>query len=155
MIFRLLALPVALVAGLSLVSAERAEAAPSAPLSTLFPGGVRIGIGVGFPIGGGRRHAVPTGYWSMQTVPMTVPVTVHVNVPYQVAVQVPDHVIGTDVHGQPIWSYRTELRTEYRLETRTEYRTEYVTQQVWVNTGYAVHRHHRGWGQIGVGFRIR
>jgi hypothetical protein len=98
---------------------------------------------------------VPTGYWSVQHVPVTVPVTVQVNVPYQVAVQVPDHVIGTDVHGHPIWSYRTELRTEYRLETRTEYRTEYVAQRVWVDTGYAVHRHPSGWGSVGVGFRIR
>ncbi len=155
MIFRLFALPVVLAAGLGLASAERAEAAPVAPQGTLFPGGVRVGFGVGFPIGGGRSHAVPTGYWSVQHVPVTVPVTVQVNVPYQVAVHVPDHVIGRDVHGQPIWSYRTELRTEYRLETRTEYRTEYVAQRVWVDTGYAVHRHPSGWGSVGVGFRIR
>ena len=159
MTFRLFALPVALVAGLGLAAPESAHAAPQVPSPFAHGGhghgGVRVGFGVGFPIGGGYRHTVPTGYWSVQTVPVTVPVTVQVNVPYQTAVQVPDHQIGTDVNGNPIWSYRTELRTEYRVETRTEYHTEYVTQRVWVDTGYAVHHHPSGWGQVGVGFRIR
>lgn len=165
---RTLILPAALVAGLGLASAHRAEASPlSASHAVTAPyalGGLRIGIGVGIPIGGGHRHTVPTGYWTTQTVPTTVavqvPYQVTVQVPVQVAVQVPDRVVGTDVYGQPIWSYRTEYRTELRNEVRTQYRleyqTQYVTQQVWVPTGYASYPS-QPWGRVGVGvgFRIR
>ncbi len=165
---RTLILPVALVAGLGFASADRAEASPLGATTALTSGhalgGVRVGIGVGIPIGGGHRHSVPTGYWTTQTVPTTVavqvPYQVTVQVPVNVAVQVPDRVIGTDVNGNPIWSYRTEYRTEMRTEVRTQYRTEYqtqwVTQQVWVPTGYATYPS-RPWGHVGVGvgFRIR
>lgn len=139
---RTLILPVALIGGLAVLAAKPANASPIGTVGTRIAhaplGGVRIGggVGVGFPIGGSRHG----GYWATQTVPMTV----QVQVPYQVAVQVPDRVIGTDVHGNPIWAYRTEYRTHYRIE----YQTQYVTQQVWVP---AVRRS-RVHGWVGVRF---
>src|SRR5262245_49257165 len=132
---RTLILPAALLGGLALATATPAQAAPAGHVGSRIAhnplGKVRVGGGVGitFPIGGGHHHH--GGYWTTQT----VPVTVQVQVPYQVAVQVPDRVIGTDMHGRPIWSYRTELQTQYRIE----YQTQYVTQQVWV----PVVHHHR------------
>lgn len=137
-------LPVALVAALGFACAGKAQASPitGAKVTSASLGGVRVGVGVGFPIGG---HSHVHGYWTTQTVPMQVTV----QVPYQTTVQVPDHVIGTDVNGNPIWSYRTEVRTQFR----TEVQTQWVTQQVWV----PVHTHYRsrphGW--LGLGFRIR
>jgi hypothetical protein len=154
MILRLLAIPALAIASLAAIPATNAEASPAVPTGK-HAGGVRIGVGVGFPIGGHRTHVHQAGYWSYQQVPVTQPVTVQVQVPYQVAVQVPDRVIGNDVNGNPIWSYRTELQTQYRLETRTEYRTTYVMQQVWVPTGHVVHHSPRAYGTVGVGFRIR
>lgn len=139
---RNLFLPVALVAGLGLACAGNAHASPitmAGSHSSASLGGVRIGGGVGFPIG--NRYG-PSGYWTTQTVPMTV----QVQVPYTTTVQVPSHIIGTDVNGNPIWTYRTEQRTEYRIE----YRTQWVTQQVWVPT-YSPRP--RGW--VGLGFRFR
>jgi hypothetical protein len=143
LVLRSLILPGALIGGLALASARPAQASPIGTVGTRVAhnplGKVRVGggIGVTFPIGG-HRHA---GYWTTQT----VPVTVQVQVPYQVAVQVPDRVIGTDVNGNPIWAYRTELRTHYRIE----YQTQYVTQQVWVPV---VHHRPRTHGWIGVRF---
>lgn len=150
------ALALAAVVAAVLASAPSAQAAPVVPTGH-FAGGTRVGIGfgVGFPIGGHRSHAVPTGYWTYRQVPVTTPVVIEVQVPYEVAVQVPDRVVGRDVNGNPIWSYRTELRTQYRMETRTEYRTTYVTERVWVDTGPVVHHYPRGYGHVGVGFRIR
>jgi hypothetical protein len=142
MIPRTLVLPLVLVGGLSVWAGSPAQASPIGSVGSRIAhaplGGVRIGggVGVGFPIGG-HRHG---GYWTTQT----VPVAVQVQVPYQVAVQVPDHVIGTDVNGNPIWAYRTELRTQYRLEVQTQY----VAQRVWVPV---VHRP-RPYGWIGVRF---
>lgn len=135
---RTLILPLAAVAGLAFATAEKAQAAP---ITHVAMGGFHFGGGVGvrFPIG--RSHG-PSGYWTTQTVPMNV----QVQVPYTTTVQVPDHVIGTDVYGHPIWMYRTETRTEYRLE----WRTQYVTQQVWVPT-YAP----RTSGWVGLGLRFR
>lgn len=135
---RNLILPVAAVAGLAFATAPKAHAAP---ITHLAPGGLHVGVGVGFPIG---RSYGPSGYWTTQSVPMNV----QVQVPYTTTVQVPDHVIGTDAYGQPIWSYRLETRTEYR----TEWRTQWVTQQVWVPTySYAP----RANGFLGLGFRFR
>ena len=133
---RNLILPVALVAGLGLATAEAAQAST---VTSARLGGIHIGVGVGFPIG---RSRGPSGYWTTQNVPMTV----QVQVPYTVTVQVPDHVIGTDMYGHPVWSYRMEYRTEYRLE----YRTQWVAQQVWVQT-YSP----RPTGWLGLGFRFR
>jgi hypothetical protein len=142
---RNLILPVALVAGLGLACAGTAQASPiasGARATSASLGGIHIGGGVGFPIGGPRYG--PSGYWTTQT----VPVQVQVQVPHTVAVQVRDHVIGTDMYGQPIWSFRTEYQTHYH----TEYQTQWVTQQVWVPT-YT--NYHRPQGWLGVGFRFR
>ncbi len=153
---RTLTLSAALAGGLALATAGGAHAAP---LQAQALGGVRIGVGVGvgFPIGGPRYVSRPTGYWTTQMVPTQVAVQVPVQVPVQVAVQVPDHVIGADALGRPIWSYRTELRTEFRTELRTEWRTQLVPQQVWVNTGHVSYPTSSPWGRVGVGvgFRIR
>ena len=150
---RTLILPLALVSGLSLAAASTAQASPTTTAGSRIAwaplGGVRVGVGVGIgiPLGGGHRHSYgPSGYWTTQMVPMTVPVTV----PYQLTVQVPDHVIGTDVNGQPIWTYRTEVQTQYR----TEYQTQYVPQQVWVQSAPVYYRS-RPTVHLGLGFLFR
>lgn len=143
---RTLLLPVALAGGLALLAAQPAQASPIGTMGTRIAhaplGGVRVGVGggVSFPIGG--PHYARGGYWAVQTVPMQV----QVQVPYEVAVQVPHQVVGRDVYGHPIWSYRTEVQTQYR----TEIRTQYVQQQVWVPVVYRP----RPWGHVGFGVRF-
>lgn len=126
MSIRRIVLPAALVAGLGFACASEAQAAPvpSARVTSANLGGIHVGggVGIGFPIGGYSNYH--PGYWTTQTVQVMVPV--------QVPVQVPDQVIGTDVNGNPIWSYRTQYQTQYQ--------PQWVTQQIWVpahNHGYA------------------
>ncbi len=148
----LLALPAALVAALA--AAPAAQASPMVPTG-VHAGGVRIGVGVGFPVGGSTTRTVETGYWTTQQVPVTRPVPVTRQVPYQVTVQVPDRVIGYDAFGRPLWAYRHEVQTQWRTETVIEHQTVYVAQRVWVSTGQQVVRHAPAYGTVGIGFRIR
>ena len=104
---RRLVLPAALVAGLGFACASEAQASPrasSARVTSANLGGVRVGggVGVGFPIG-----ATATARTTRATGP---PRPCRSWCPVQVPVQVPDHIDGYDVYGNPIWHYRTEIQ---------------------------------------------
>jgi hypothetical protein len=139
---RRLVLPAALVAGLGFACASEAQASPvpSARVTSANFGGVRVGggVGVGFPIGGHYYSAYQPGYWTTQTVQVLVPV--------QVPMQVQDRIIGTDINGNPIWSYRTVMQTQMQ--------PQWVTQQVWV-PGHYHGRYLQPRGHVGLGIRFR
>ena len=130
MIFRTLALSAALVTGLGMASADKAEASPITTVGShvaIGPlHGWNVGVGIGIPIGGS------SGYWTTRQVAVNVPVTV--------SVQVPDHVIGVDMYGNAVWAYR--------LEHQTQWQTQWRSERVWVSTGNSR-------GRLGVGFRFR
>jgi hypothetical protein len=108
MILRTLLLPLAMAAGFAFAAPGAAHASPlGGSLAGKALGGVRVGVGVGvnIPIGGYYREgryfhsSYPGGYW-IQTGSQTV--------------MVPDHVIGYDVYGQPIWSYNQVIQPTYQ-----------------------------------------
>ena len=104
---RTILFPLAVAAGLAFAIPDTAQASPlSGHVSPVALGGIHVGggIGVTIPIGGyyreGRYYhtAHPGGYW-VQTGTQTY--------------MVRDHVIGYDVNGVPIWSYREVVQPLY------------------------------------------